>query len=155
MSCVTCEITPPAGHGGPMRIHPTRHVGHRLGDTIPGDAVILFRGQDWSLQTVEAYAGDETTGWVEVRIINGDGAPTIHRAGPLVCPGCAGPREPAETVDGWPDPASTGVTRWPVCPGCGNSDRPTLTHPAHVVTTIRWGDVTIVRGTDVETGAEG
>ncbi|MGH2684166.1 MAG: hypothetical protein ACRDJP_01700 [Actinomycetota bacterium] len=80
MSCVTCEITPPEGHGGPIRIN-AGHIGIRFGDGGLGLAV-LYRGMDVTLQAVEAFAGGEDDGWVEMRVVSSDGTPTIHPADP-------------------------------------------------------------------------
>ncbi len=79
MSCVTCEITPPPGHGGPMRLN-SGHVGVCFGDGGLGWQ-ITFNGRNVTLYTVEAHAGDMDTGWVELQLLNDDGAPRmIHPA---------------------------------------------------------------------------
>ena len=143
MSCVTCEITPPEGHGGP-RLH-DGHISARHGDTFTLGLAVLFRGQDWTLQTVEAMAGDETDGWIEVRLISPDGTPTIHPPGPHICPDCAAPR---------PDYDEGGDATAVFCPGCGTPHKPVPKWPAHPVTVIRQGHVQIIRGTQLITGPE-
>jgi hypothetical protein len=146
VTCLTCETTPPpektADRAGP------HHIGQRFGDGGLGLAV-LFRGQDWTLQTVEAMAGDEETGWVEVRIVNNDGTPTIHGPGPVEairCPSC-GTEWPisGEPVDRIDLSEST-------CPDCDVHLEPVHAHGAHVVTVLRRGHVQIIRGTEVISG---
>lgn len=149
MSCVTCETTPPEEKTAPEPVG-HHHIGERFGTYGLGWAVI-YRGRDVTLQCVEALAGDEDTGWVEMRIVNLDGEPTIHAGADWTCSGCGAPRQAPETVDGWPDPDSTDVTRWPTC-DCGDVDRPTRAYEPHVVTVIRRGMVQIAKGATLITG---
>lgn len=149
MTCLTCEVTPPPEKTAPEPAGP-HHIGVRFGHYGLGWAV-LFRGQDWTLQTVEALAGDEETGWVEVRLVNGDGTPTIHGPGPVEavrCPTCDVDRplsgEPVMHVD----LAET------ACPDCSTQMEAVHAHEPHVVTVIRRGMVQIVRGADVITGPD-
>lgn len=144
MSCVTCEITPPPEKTSPDRVH-DGHIGVRFGDGGLGLAV-LYRGHDVTLQCVEAVAGDEDTGWVEMRIVNGSGEPTIHHAADPICPACAGPREPEEIV--------AGFTAWKACDHCGYTNRPDVAYGPHVVTVIRRGLTHIARGAHLILGPQ-
>lgn len=150
MSCLTCEVTPPPEKTGD-RAGP-HHIGQRFGDGGLGLAV-LFRGQDWTLQTVEALAGDEATGWVEVRIVNTDGTPTIHGPGPIEHVYCYRCNTKNLVTDEQAMLIANGeVELDTACPnGCGPRDVVTA-WPAHVVTVIRYGLVQIVRGTEVTSG---
>jgi len=155
MSCVTCEITPPAEHSLAnltpeqaatpgyiaQRLHPG-HIGCRLGDTFTLGLAVLYRGRDVTLQCVEAHAGNDDSGWVEMRIVNSDGTPTFHRPGPPICADC-GTDWPAEDNDEPPIPG---------CPKCSSITPPAPKWPAHVVTVIRPGPTTIIRGVDLHTG---
>lgn len=155
MSCVTCrDVTLPTNHTltdgwtpGPIppKRHGPGHVGHRLGDTIPGTVAVTWRGHDVSLQCVEAYA-DGTDGWVEMRVVNNDGDPTMHPA-KYVCPSCGIERHKDAHGD-QVEPQDFG------CPGCSSLGDLVLAHPAHVQTVIRAGQVTIIHGTHITTGTE-
>lgn len=149
MSCVTCEVTPPPEHStlNGYNRQGDHHISARLGDTPGLGFAVLFRGYDVTLQVIEALAGVD--GWVEMRIMNGDGAPTLHPGAQPTCPSCAEPREPVRA-----DPDMRDGIDWGVC-ACGCADAPDpedLAYGPHPVTVIREGHVQILRGTEVIDG---
>lgn len=147
MSCVTCQVTPPPERSSDGPVH-EGHVAHRFGDGGLGLAV-LYRGRDVTLQAVEAFAGPEGEGWVEMRLMTDDMGPVLHPAAEPVCPACGVDRYETEedpTADGMP--GGYGVA----CPKCGSQALPERAYGAHVVTVIRRGPVQVVRGTEVISG---
>lgn len=153
MSCVTCDgpqALPPTHAQIIINAQPTHHIptdirahiSARFGDTIaPGSMVVLWRGTDVTAQTVEAFAGPEGVGWVELRTMPEPGHYVIHPA-LYRCrvPDC---RNDSDIPD-WADPD-------PRCPVCGNDAQPALVFEAHVQTVIRHGATMIVRGVTLTT----
>jgi len=148
VTCVTCEVTPPPEKLSPTPVH-EGHIGVRFAPIGLGWC-ILYRGRDVTDQTVEALAGDEDSGWVELRPVReSDGAPIIHGPGPveaLRCPSCgtewAVTGEPVTDVD----------LSEAVCVDCPAQLGPVRAYKAHAMTVIRPGEVRILRGAELLTG---
>jgi hypothetical protein len=158
MSCVTCEVTPPDGHTAALLA-----AGKTIPD-IPGHVSargttryylgflglhVIWRGRNVTAQTVEAMPGDEHSGWVELLLLDDNGAPQLHAARYV----CANPECEQDTG---------GHATWPPdgddpedahCPTCYNSAPPRRLFEDHAVTVIRTGPVHVSHGTTIHTGA--
>lgn len=152
MTCVTCDGTqalPPTHSLSPdnpgyalglsgKRADIHAHTSARFGDVIaPGALAVLWRGMDMTAQCVEAFAGPEGVGWVEIRTMPEPGRYTLHAARHR-CPHCGLHDPQDQDHDG-------------ACPQCGDDTPPVVDRPAHTQTTIRYGATVIVRGVELIT----